>query len=78
MMRKFLFFYSFHSYCLSYVLSFSWDVLIRNQFQIQFAADTVNVDTVAQDSVEEVIAEAPVPKAADELFDDFFFQFLWK
>ena len=33
-------------------------------------------DTLATDSVEEMFAEQPVPKAADELFDDFFFTFI--
>lgn len=38
-------------------------------------ADTVWEDTTMQDSSENVIAETPMPKAADELFDDFFFNF---
>ncbi len=37
--------------------------------------DSVFVDTTAQDSTENVIAETPMPKAADELFDDFIFNF---
>lgn len=37
--------------------------------------DSVFVDSTAQDSVENVIAETPMPKAADELFDDFIFNF---
>jgi len=32
-------------------------------------------DTAAVDTMEQLIAEAPMPKAADELFDDFFFNF---
>lgn len=36
-------------------------------------ADTV--DTTSVDSAEQIIAETPMPKAADELFDDFFFNF---
>ena len=35
---------------------------------------TADTGAVA-DSVEEIIAETPMPKAADELFDDFFFNF---
>lgn len=35
------------------------------------AADTIDTDTVAQ-----IIAETPMPKAADQLFDDFFFNFI--
>lgn len=39
------------------------------------AADTSAFDTSAVDSTENLIAETPVPKAADELFDDFVFNF---
>lgn len=39
------------------------------------AADTAMADTAAVDSVEEVISEMPMPKSADELFDDFIFNF---
>lgn len=44
------------------------------------SADTVNSDTLAADtstldSTESLIAETPMPKAADELFDDFVFNF---
>lgn len=38
-------------------------------------ADSVMADTSALDSSENVIAETPMPKAADELFDDFVFNF---
>lgn len=37
--------------------------------------DTTAVDTQAMDSTEKLIAETPMPKAADELFDDFIFNF---
>ncbi len=33
------------------------------------------VDTLAPDTMEQLIAETPMPKAADELFDDFIFNF---
>lgn len=39
------------------------------------AADTVSADTASADSLSKLIAEAPMPKAADELFDDFLFNF---
>ena len=39
------------------------------------AADTVVADTQAMDSTEKLIEEIPMPKAADELFDDFLFNF---
>lgn len=42
--------------------------------------DTLTTDTIAEeepaDSVENIIAATPMPKAADELFDDFFFNFI--
>lgn len=34
------------------------------------------VDTMDSDTVAEIIAETPMPKAADQLFDDFFFNFI--
>lgn len=39
------------------------------------AVDTLGADTLARDSSDELIAETPMPKAADELFDDFVFNF---
>ena len=33
-------------------------------------------DTTALDTLEEIMAETPIPKAADELFDDFIYNFL--
>lgn len=39
-------------------------------------ADTDSIqDTTAVDTMEQLISETPMPKAADELFDDFFFNF---
>lgn len=37
--------------------------------------DTLSIDSSAIDSIEEVAEETPMPKAADGLFDDFFFNF---
>ena len=37
--------------------------------------DTLVADTQAMDSTEALIEETPMPKAADELFDDFIFNF---
>lgn len=34
------------------------------------------VDTTDSDTMAEIIAETPMPKAADQLFDDFFFNFI--
>lgn len=39
------------------------------------AADTAVADTQAMDSTGKLIEETPMPKAADELFDDFLFNF---
>ena len=39
------------------------------------AADTAVADTQAMDSTEKLIEETPMPTAADELFDDFLFNF---
>ena len=39
------------------------------------AADTAVADTQAMDSTAKLIEETPMPKAADELFDDFLFNF---
>ena len=38
--------------------------------------DSLTADTAATDTMETIIAETPMPKAADELFDDFFFNIL--
>lgn len=37
--------------------------------------DTIQSDSTPADSVDNLIAETPMPKAADELFDDFIFNF---
>jgi hypothetical protein len=37
--------------------------------------DTIDSSSEVPDSMETVISETPMPKAADELFDDFFFNF---
>ena len=39
------------------------------------AVDTMAADTQAMDSTEKLIEETPMPKAVDELFDDFVFNF---
>lgn len=40
------------------------------------SVDSVIADTQAVDSTEKLIEETPMPKAADELFDDFVFNFV--
>ena len=43
---------------------------------VESVADTAEeVDTVPLDTMEQLITETPMPKVADELFDDFFFNF---
>lgn len=37
--------------------------------------DTAMIDSSAIDTMDNIIAETPMPKAADELFDDFIFNF---
>lgn len=37
---------------------------------------TVTADTTAADSLEQLITDTPMPRAADELFDDFLFNFV--
>lgn len=37
--------------------------------------DSIMEDTLETDTLESLIEETPMPKAADELFDDFFFNF---
>ena len=39
------------------------------------SSDTCVADTVPLDTMEQLISATPMPKAADELFDDFFFNF---
>ena len=41
----------------------------------QDSAETVPQDTADVDTLEQLITETPMPKAADELFDDFIFNF---
>ena len=39
------------------------------------SVDTAKTDSTAQDTLDDVISSTPMPKAADELFDDFIFNF---
>ena len=45
-----------------------------SQDNVPADSDSV-VDTAAVDTMEMLISETPMPKAADELFDDFFFNY---
>ena len=37
--------------------------------------DTGKTDPTSADTLETLLSEQPMPKAADELFDDFFFKY---
>lgn len=39
------------------------------------SSDSCSIDTIPVDTMEQLISATPMPKAADELFDDFFFNF---
>lgn len=39
------------------------------------SSDSCSIDTVPVDTMEQLISATPMPKTADELFDDFFFNF---
>lgn len=43
--------------------------------EVQDTIDSMEVDTMPADTLESLIEETPMPKAADELFDDFIFNF---
>lgn len=46
------------------------------QTENELSADSVqSADTLTADTIADVLIEAPMPKAADELFDDFIFNF---
>lgn len=38
--------------------------------------DTATIDSMDSETQDEIISETPMPKAADKLFDDFFFNFV--
>lgn len=41
----------------------------------EVAVDSLETDTLPTDTVTDIVEDAPLPKAVDELFDDFFFNF---
>lgn len=48
----------------------------RSGSQTELPDDSTDTLAVAADSLVDAVAETPVPRAADELFDDFFFNFV--
>ena len=74
-MRKFTFFVLALMMLISVLFSTAGCVDKKPQ-----AVDTLSVDSIEEDSVDEdtlsnMIAESPMSKSADELFDDFIFNF---
>ena len=47
----------------------------KKPVQDSIITDSLGIDTMATDTLDNIIAEEPLPKAADELFDDFIFNF---
>lgn len=47
----------------------------KNQTADSLSADSMAEDTMAEDTLSTLISQTPLSKAADELFDDFFFNF---
>jgi hypothetical protein len=47
----------------------------QNSEETQTDSVVDTIDTVALDTLEQLLVETPTPKAMDELFDDFFFNF---
>lgn len=70
-MRKLLY-AAFIAVCLTLVVAACSD---KKPAEQQSPLTDSIVDTTATDTMEELIEEQPIPKAADELFDDFIFNF---
>lgn len=70
--------YVFISLLLLTMLTWSTGCTTKNKQGEDSVTDSIIEDTVETDSLESLIEEAPMPKAADELFDDFVFNFAAK
>lgn len=73
-MRKSIFFIVLVVLC-TYIGVFTTSCSDKKKNTEPTPVDSIAADTTAQDSTDELISEAPLPKAADELFDDFVFNF---
>ena len=73
-MRKSIFFIVLVVLC-TYIGVFTTSCSDKKKNTEPTSVDSIAADTTAQDSTDELISEAPLPKAADELFDDFVFNF---
>lgn len=59
----------------SFVLVHTTGCTDKKPVQDSIVTDTALLDTATLDSMEQIIEETPMPKTADELFDDFVFNF---
>ena len=73
-MRKSIFFVILFAVCLAVGFS-TTGCTEKKAAADSLQVDSFAADTVIVDSVEELIAETPLPKTVDELFDDFVFNF---
>lgn len=73
MMRKSIFLVAVA--CFSAIFVNTGCVNSNNPGQDSIETDSIIADTTVQDSLSEMIEETPMPVAADEIFDDFFFNF---
>ncbi len=74
LMRKLLFAAVFFTLCGVFGL-LSYSCTDRKPSQDSLLADTLVGDSSAENTEEQIITDTPMPDAADELFDDFIFNF---
>ena len=73
LMRKIVFVVFFASLAMLFVGTGCTDK--KTTSDVSVSVDTMLTDTLGTDSMEALIEDEPMPKAADELFDDFIFNF---
>ena len=54
------------------------DSLSGDTAAVNDTVDTAAIDTVPEDAMDSLISATPMPVTADELFDDFLFNFVWQ
>lgn len=74
-MRKFTFFVLALMMLISVLFSTTGCVDKKPQAVDTLAVDSIEEDSVDEDTLSNMIAESPMSKSADELFDDFIFNF---
>lgn len=74
-MRKFTFFVLALMMLISVLFSTTGCVDKKPQAVDTMAVDSIEEDSVDEDTLSNMIAESPMSKSADELFDDFIFNF---